>query len=77
MVAVVARHVEKSELFSVGERAHPTNKRNKLEDTVCGISSDIQPLVRLLQTGKCALDRKAAADGVRLSEIIRSNQYSN
>jgi hypothetical protein len=31
MVAVVARHAEKSELFSVGERAHPTNERNKLE----------------------------------------------
>jgi hypothetical protein len=25
---VVARHVEKSELFSVGERTHPTNERN-------------------------------------------------
>jgi hypothetical protein len=25
MVAVVARHAEKSELLSVGERAHPTN----------------------------------------------------
>jgi hypothetical protein len=31
MVAVVAPHVEKSELFSAGERAHPTNERNKLE----------------------------------------------
>src|SRR3974377_2497059 len=30
MVAVVARHAEKSELFSAGERAHPTNERNKL-----------------------------------------------
>jgi hypothetical protein len=28
MVAVVARHAEKSELFSVGERTHPTNERN-------------------------------------------------
>src|SRR5262249_38514060 len=35
MVAVVARHAEKSELFSAGERAHPTNERNKLENSVC------------------------------------------
>ena len=30
MAAVVARHAEKSELFSAGGRAHPTNERNKL-----------------------------------------------
>ena len=48
MVAVVARHAEKSELFSAGGRAHPTNERNKLENPT---SSDIQPVVRLLQTG--------------------------
>jgi hypothetical protein len=29
MVAVVARHAEKSEPFSAGERAHPTNERNR------------------------------------------------
>src|SRR6516225_2214739 len=45
MVAVVARHAEKSELFSAGERAHPTNEGN-LENSVCGTSSDIQPLPR-------------------------------
>jgi hypothetical protein len=48
MVAVVARHAEKSELFSAGERAHPTNERNKLENSVCGTSSDIQPIVRVV-----------------------------
>jgi hypothetical protein len=35
MVAVVARHAEKSELFDARERAHPTNERNKLENSVC------------------------------------------
>ena len=50
MVAVVARHAEKSELFSAGERARPTNERNKLKNSVCGTSSDIQPVVRLSQT---------------------------
>jgi hypothetical protein len=49
MVAVVARHAEKSELFSAGERAHPTNEPNKLENSVCGTSNDIQPIVRLSQ----------------------------
>ena len=46
MVAVVARRAEKSELFSAGARAHPTNEGNKLENSVCGTSSDIQPLPR-------------------------------
>ena len=53
MVAVVARHAEQSELFSSGERAHPTNERNKLENSVCGTSSDIQPIVRVVLEG-CA-----------------------
>jgi hypothetical protein len=35
MVAVVARHAEKSELFDARERAHPINERNKLENSVC------------------------------------------
>ena len=59
MVAVVARHAEKSELFGAGERTHPTNERNKLENSVCGTSSDIQPVVRLSRPGKCASDRTA------------------
>jgi hypothetical protein len=59
MVAVVARHAEKSELFSAGERAHPTNEQNKLENSVCGTSSDIQPIARLSRPGKCASDRTA------------------
>ena len=46
MVAVVARHAEKSALFGAGERAHPTNERNKLEDSVCG---DLQRFSRLEQ----------------------------
>jgi len=41
MVAVVARHAEKSELFSAGERAHPTNERNKLENSVCALNKSI------------------------------------
>jgi hypothetical protein len=32
MVAVVARHAEKRELFSAGECAHPTNERNKVKE---------------------------------------------
>src|SRR5262249_48858931 len=40
MVAVVARHAEKSD-FSAAERAHPTNERNKLENSVCGTSGPL------------------------------------
>ena len=47
MVAVFARHAEKSELLGGGERAHPTNERNKLENSVCGTFSDIQPVVQV------------------------------
>jgi hypothetical protein len=62
MVAVVARHVEKSEPFSAGERAHPTNERNKLENSVCVSRPGKRQIAGLL------------ADGVRLSEIIHSKQ---
>ena len=48
MVDVVARHAETSELFSAGAHGHPTNERNKLENSVCGTSSDIQPIVRVV-----------------------------
>ena len=71
-VAVVARHARKSELFSTGERAHPTNERNKLEKSVCGTSSDIQPLSAFRDLASARQITKLLADGVRLSEIIRA-----
>jgi hypothetical protein len=41
MAAVVARRAGKRKLFGAGERAHPANERNKLENSVC-TSCDIR-----------------------------------
>jgi hypothetical protein len=46
MAAVVARRAGKRKLFGAGERAHPANERNKLENSVC-TSCDIQSVVGL------------------------------
>jgi len=73
MVAVVARHAEKSEIFSVGERAHPTNERNKLENSVCGdLQRHSSPLSAFRDLASVRQIAKLLGDGVRLSEIIRA-----
>ena len=39
MVAVVARHAGKSELFSAGKRAHPTNELEATSERILGAMS--------------------------------------